>query len=187
MPNAKGSQVLLDWATISYRSIMRVAILVVLVLALGGLFWYLKASLHGTPEEMARLDIGRAERLLREAGAAAGKEPSRAASVGRADHLLSEARAAYDKAAKRAAKAETKLGKARKKAASKQKAKPAPVKEVAEKSATKSKVAAPPKSQARKKKKAAKPRTKVAAAPAADESTAAEDSFVLGEPGVELH
>ncbi|HKQ96945.1 MAG TPA: hypothetical protein VJV75_03635 [Candidatus Polarisedimenticolia bacterium] len=95
MPSPKGSQVLLDWATISYRSIIRVAILVVLVLALGGLFWYLRASLHGTPEELARLDIGRAERLLREAGAAAGKEPSRIASVGRADHLLREAKAAF--------------------------------------------------------------------------------------------
>jgi hypothetical protein len=88
-------QVLLDWATVSYRSIMRATVLVALLAALGGLFFYLRASLRGSPEELALLDIGRAERLLREAGQAAGSEPSRAASLGRADRLLKDARAAY--------------------------------------------------------------------------------------------
>ena len=60
------------------------------------------------------------------------------------------------------------------------------MKEGAEKSATKAKAAAPSKSEARKKKKAAKLATEGRSVPATEESTAAEDSFVLGEPGVEL-
>jgi len=95
MTQRERPQVLLDWATVSYRSIMRATVLVVLVAALGGLFYYLRASLRGSPEELAMLDIGRAERLLREAGQAAGAEPARAASVGRADRLLKDARAAF--------------------------------------------------------------------------------------------
>ena len=95
MPNRNGSQVLLDWATVSYRSLMRTAMLVVLMAALGGLFFYLRASLRGSPEELALLDIGRAERLVREAGKAVRSDPQRSSLVGRADRLLGDARAAY--------------------------------------------------------------------------------------------
>src|SRR5436189_46885 len=65
--------------------------------ALGGAFFYLRATLRGTPEEMALLDIGRAERLHREATTAAGTDPDRSATVGRAGHLLAEARLAFDR------------------------------------------------------------------------------------------
>lgn len=99
MNQRHGPQVLLDWATISYRSIMRTVVLVVLAAALGGAFFYLRATLRGTPEEMALLDIGRAERLHREATTAAGTDPDRSASVGRAGRLLAEARLAFDRRA----------------------------------------------------------------------------------------
>src|SRR5262245_9450644 len=63
-------QVLLDWATISYRSIMRSVVLFVLLVAAGGAFYWFRSSLKGSPEELALVDIGRAERLYREAQAA---------------------------------------------------------------------------------------------------------------------
>ncbi len=55
-----GSPVLLDWASISYRSIMRTVVYMVLLAALGGLFYYLKASLRSTPEDLAMQDLARA-------------------------------------------------------------------------------------------------------------------------------
>jgi hypothetical protein len=97
MPHRRGEpQVQLDWATISYRSIMRTVVLVVLLAALAGGFFYLRSSLHGSPQEMALVDIGRAERLYREAQAAAGNDPDRIAAVGHSGRLLSEAHAAFD-------------------------------------------------------------------------------------------
>jgi hypothetical protein len=99
MTQHKSPQILLDWATISYRSIMRTIVFVMLVAVLGGLFVYLRATLRGTPEEMALLEIGRAERLLREAQSAAGTDPDRALSVGRAGRLLTDARLAFDRKA----------------------------------------------------------------------------------------
>src|SRR5262249_3052760 len=62
---------------------------------IGG-FLYLRGSLRGSPQEMALVDIGRAERLYREAQAAAGNDPDRIASVGRSGRLLSEAHVAFD-------------------------------------------------------------------------------------------
>ena len=44
MPQPQRPQVLLDWATISYRSIMRGVVYLVLVLACGGALYFLKAS-----------------------------------------------------------------------------------------------------------------------------------------------
>ena len=64
-------QILLDWTTISYRSIMRGVVYLVLILALGGLFYYLKAARRSTPEEQALQEISRAERMYREAQAKA--------------------------------------------------------------------------------------------------------------------
>ena len=92
-------QVLLDWATISYRSIVRTIVLVVLLAAAGGLFVYLKASLRGTPEELALLDIGRAERLHREALGASSTDPARVPLADRAGHLLTEARLSFNRKA----------------------------------------------------------------------------------------
>jgi len=90
-------QVLLDWATISYRSIMRSVVLVVVLAAAGGAFFWFRASLKGSPEELALVDIGRAERLYREAQAAAGADNDRVAAVGRVGRLLNDARLAYDR------------------------------------------------------------------------------------------
>jgi hypothetical protein len=92
-----GSQVILDWATVSYRSIMRGVVYLVLLVSLGGLFFYLKASLRTTPEEMALQEIGLAERLQKEAQAVASTKPGSQRTVGSASQLLSEARASYDR------------------------------------------------------------------------------------------
>jgi hypothetical protein len=90
-------QVLLDWATISYRSIMRGVVLLVIVAAAGGAWLYFRSTLHGSPEELALVDIGRAERLYSEAQAAAGTDGDRLAAVGRVNRLLNDARLAYDR------------------------------------------------------------------------------------------
>ena len=42
--------ILLDWATISYRSIMRGVVDLVLLMAMGGVFYYLRAARRTTPE-----------------------------------------------------------------------------------------------------------------------------------------
>jgi hypothetical protein len=99
MKQRQHPQVLLDWATISYRTIMRTVVLVVLAAVLGGAFFYLRATLRGTPEELALLDLGRAERLIKQAQSSAGTDPDRAATVGRAGRLLTEARLSFDRKA----------------------------------------------------------------------------------------
>jgi hypothetical protein len=99
MKGRKNPQVLLDWTTISYRSITRSIVLVVLMAAMGGLFFYLKASLRGTPEDLALLDIGRAERLYGEAQAATSGDPGRAALAQKAGTLLTAARVSFDRKA----------------------------------------------------------------------------------------
>lgn len=85
-------QILLDWATVSYRSIMRAVVLVILLVSMGGLFFYLKATLRTTPEEMALEEIGRAERLYLEAQAAASEDPRQGLSLEKASRLLRSAR-----------------------------------------------------------------------------------------------
>ena len=67
------SQIQLDWATVSYRSIMRAVVYLVLLVALGGLFFYLKASLRMSPEDVAIREIERAAKLHQEASLAAGE------------------------------------------------------------------------------------------------------------------
>jgi hypothetical protein len=99
MKRRAGPKILLDWATISYRSIMRTVGLVVLAAALGGLFFFLRASLRGTPEDLALLDIGRAERLYRQAQGAASADPARALLADRAGRLLTEARLSFNRKA----------------------------------------------------------------------------------------
>lgn len=88
-------QVLLDWATISYKSIMRGMVYLVLLLAAGGTVWYLQAARATTPEEVALQEIGRAERLLREAQANA--KPDMARVVESAGKLLGAARLSYNR------------------------------------------------------------------------------------------
>ena len=92
-----GSSVLLDWASISYRSIMRTVVYVVLLAALGGLFYYLKASLRSTPEDLAMQDLARAEGQYREAQAAVAGDPVRRKAVNRAGRFLETARRANDR------------------------------------------------------------------------------------------
>jgi len=93
-PNSN-PKVLLDWATISYKSIMRGIVYLVLLLAAGGAVWYLQAARRTTPEEIALQEIGRAERMLREAQAAGRPEVARV--VDSARKLLGAARLSYDR------------------------------------------------------------------------------------------
>ena len=87
--------ILLDWGTISYRSIMRGLVYLVLLLALGGVFYYLRAARRATPEEMALQEINRAERMYREAQAAA--DPSYARVIESAGKILDSARLSYER------------------------------------------------------------------------------------------
>lgn len=87
--------ILLDWATISYRSIMRGVVYLVLLLALGGVFFYLRAARRATPEELALQEINRAERMYREAQA--GADPSFARVIESAGKILDSARLSYER------------------------------------------------------------------------------------------
>lgn len=88
------SQIQLDWATVSYRSIMRTVVYLVLLVALGSLFFYLKASLRMSPEDLAVREIERAVKLHEDASLAAGDDPGLQRTVQRAAKLLSSAREA---------------------------------------------------------------------------------------------
>jgi outer membrane lipoprotein-sorting protein len=87
--------IMLDWATISYRSIMRGVVYLVLLLALGGVFFYLRAARRATPEELALQEINRAERMYREASA--GADPSFARVIESAGKILDSARLSYER------------------------------------------------------------------------------------------
>ncbi len=87
--------ILLDWATISYRSIMRGVVYLVLLLAMGGVFYYLRAARRVTPEEMALQEINRAERMYREAQATA--DASYARVIESAGKILDSARLSYER------------------------------------------------------------------------------------------
>ncbi|HEX9428608.1 MAG TPA: FecR domain-containing protein, partial [Candidatus Polarisedimenticolia bacterium] len=88
---------LLDWATISYRSILRTMVYVVLILAVGGVVYFVKAARHATPQEDALQEIGRAERMHREAQAAAGADEKLQRVVESAAKLLASSRISYDR------------------------------------------------------------------------------------------
>ncbi len=90
-------QILLDWATISYRSILRGVVYVVLILALGGVVYYVKAKGRATPEVLALQEIGHAERMHREAQAAAGGDEKLQRVVESAGKLLASSRLSYDR------------------------------------------------------------------------------------------
>src|SRR5947208_11387278 len=87
--------ILLDWATISYRSIMRGVVYLVLLLAMGGVFYYLRAARRTTPEELALQEINRAERMYREAQASA--DASYARVIQSAGKILDSARLSYER------------------------------------------------------------------------------------------
>src|SRR5437867_7522952 len=87
--------ILLDWATISYRSIMRGVVYLVLLLAIGGVFYYLRAARRTTPEELALQEINRAERMYREAQASA--DASSARVIESARKILESARLSYER------------------------------------------------------------------------------------------
>jgi hypothetical protein len=115
----------------------------------------------------------------------AKQEFKAASKVSRAARQAADdARAAYAKASKRALKADAKLDKARKKAASPPKPKPS-VKDASE-PRVEVKVAAPRKAAPRKKTKAAKSRAKETPRTSSEQAPAAEDSFVLDESGMEI-
>jgi hypothetical protein len=88
-------QILLDWATISYRSIMRGVVYLLLVLSVGGVFYYLKAARRATPEEAALQEISRAERMYREAQTTADATLSRVVESAR--KFLDMARLSYER------------------------------------------------------------------------------------------
>ena len=90
-------QILLDWATISYKSILRFVVYVVLILALGGVVYYLNAERRATPEVLALQEIGRAESMHREAQAAAGGDEKLQRVVESAGKLLASSRLSYDR------------------------------------------------------------------------------------------
>ncbi len=92
------SQIQLDWATVSYRSIMRAIVYLVLLVALGGLFFYLKASLRMSPEDLAIREIERAAGIYQDASLAAGEDPGLRRTVARSAKLLDSARQARDRA-----------------------------------------------------------------------------------------
>ena len=87
--------ILLDWTTISYRSIMRGVVYLVLILAMGGVFYYLRAARRVTPEELALQEINRAERMYREAQASA--DASSARVIESAGKILDSARLSYER------------------------------------------------------------------------------------------
>jgi hypothetical protein len=89
------SPILLDWATVSYRNIMRGVAWLVLIVAIGGGFYFLRAARRATPEELALQEIGRAERMYREAQTTA--DPSLRRVVDNARKLLDSARLSYDR------------------------------------------------------------------------------------------
>ena len=94
-PKRPSTPILLDWATISYRSIMRGVVYLVLLLALGGVFYYLRAARRATPEELALQEITRAERMYREAQANA--DASYARVIESAGKILDSARLSYER------------------------------------------------------------------------------------------
>jgi hypothetical protein len=93
----KRPQVLLDWATISYRSLMRGVVYLVILVALGGLFYYLSAAKRTTPEERALGEISRAERMHREARSSMPDDPRLQQVVVRSGTLLESARSSFDR------------------------------------------------------------------------------------------
>src|SRR2546425_5038184 len=87
--------ILLDWTTISYRSIMRGVVYLILLMAMGGVFYYLRAARRTTPEELALQEINRAERMYREAQASA--DASYARVIESAGKILDSARLSYER------------------------------------------------------------------------------------------
>ncbi|MCZ6695804.1 MAG: FecR domain-containing protein [Acidobacteria bacterium] len=96
MPSHK-PKVLLDWTTISYKSIMRGIVYLILLVGFGGLSYYLSAAHRASPENRALKEIGRAERMLQEARSAIGEDPESGENVDRSEILLVEARGSFER------------------------------------------------------------------------------------------
>ena len=92
-----GSKVLLDWTTITYKSIMRGVVYLILLVGIGGLFYFLSAALRTSPEDRAVKEIGRAEQMLKEARSAAGEVAEMGEIVGRSETLLVAARGSFER------------------------------------------------------------------------------------------
>jgi hypothetical protein len=73
---------------------MRAVVYLVLLVALGGLFFYLKASLRMSPEDIATREIERAAKLHQDASLAAGEDAGLRRTVERSAKLLASAREA---------------------------------------------------------------------------------------------
>jgi len=73
---------------------MRAVVYLVLLVALGGLFFYLKASLRMSPEDVAIREIERAAKLHQDASLAVGEDPGLRRTVERSAKLLTSAREA---------------------------------------------------------------------------------------------
>jgi glucodextranase-like protein len=94
---AQKPQILLDWATIQYRSILRVVVILVLVLAAGGIVYYVRAGRRATPEGLCLQEIERAERMYRDAQTAAGGDDKMQRVVENAGRLLTASRGSFDR------------------------------------------------------------------------------------------
>ncbi|MEE9291967.1 MAG: FecR domain-containing protein [Acidobacteriota bacterium] len=90
-------KVLLDWATISYKSLMRGIVYLILLIGIGGLFFYLSAARRASPEDRAMREISRAERMLKEARSTAGDDPEMGQIVGRSGTLMEAARNSFER------------------------------------------------------------------------------------------
>jgi len=91
--SAPGS-VLLDWFTVSYRTIVMSVVFLVGAAGAVFLFYYLRAASGDTPEGLALQELTRAERLFSEAESAAHGDKF-AQSITQAGRLLESARRSY--------------------------------------------------------------------------------------------
>jgi len=91
--SAQGS-ILLDWFTVSYRTIVMSVVFLVGAAGAVFLFFYLRAASGDTPEGMALQELTRAERLFSEAESAAHGDQF-AAAINQAGRLLESARRSY--------------------------------------------------------------------------------------------
>ena len=92
--HAAPGNILLDWFTVSYRSIVMGLVFLVGAAGAVGLFLYLRAATGDTPEGMALHELTRAERLFSEAESAAHGDLF-AHVINQAGRLLESARRSY--------------------------------------------------------------------------------------------
>jgi hypothetical protein len=91
---AQGSNVLLDWFTVSYRSIVLSIVFLVGAAGAAGLYYFFRSASSDTPEGSALQELTRAERYYREAESS-GQQETFATVLARAGNLLDSARRSY--------------------------------------------------------------------------------------------